>query len=102
MSWSFTSVCDPLRKTIDGIYDSLRREARDTGVTALIAPVDPFNRSKILSPVIAAAGVISVVMFSGIALGAIVTAAAALLAVYYLLTQIFGYELTLAMPTPAS
>ena len=99
MEWSFSGVCEPLRRTFDGLYDALRRESHETGVSALLAPVEPFNRSRIFAPVVAAAGVVSVVMLSGIALGAIVTAAAALAAVYYLLTQVFGYELTLAVPT---
>jgi hypothetical protein len=80
-----------------GLYEGIRREARETGVGALVTPVDPFNRSRVLAPVIAAAGVVSVLLLSGVAIGAVVTAAAALLAVYYLLTQVFGYELTLAM-----
>jgi hypothetical protein len=102
MDWPFASVCEPLRKTVGGIYDAIRRESRKTDVRALITPIEPFNRSRIFSPVVAAAGVVSVVMLSGIALGAIVTAAAALAAVYYLLTQVFGYELTLAVPTASS
>ena len=97
MKWSFAEACEPFQRMFGGLYEGIRREARETGVGALVTPVDPFNRSRVLAPVIAAAGVVSVLLLSGVAIGAVVTAAAALLAVYYLLTQVFGYELTLAM-----
>jgi hypothetical protein len=69
---------------------------------ALIAPIEPFNRSRVIAPVIAAAGVAGLVVLSGIALSAIITAAAALAAMYFLLTQVFGYEISLIVPgTPS-
>jgi hypothetical protein len=96
--WPFSAVCEPFESVFGGLYDSLKRETRDSGVRSLVTPVAPFNRSRVLGPVIAAAGVVSIVMLSGIAIGGVVTAAAALLAVYYLLTQVFGYEISLAVP----
>jgi len=101
MTWPFADTCDSLDRLFDGLYERIRRETRETGVRALVTPVDPFNRSRVLAPVIAAAGVISVVLLSGVALGAAITAAAALLAVYYLLSQVFGYQLSVATPGAA-
>lgn len=101
MRWPFAEACEPFQRVFGNLYEGIRREARETGVGALVTPVDPFNRSRVLAPVIAAAGVVSVLLLSGVAIGAVVTAAAALLAVYYLLTQVFGYELTVAMPGAA-
>jgi hypothetical protein len=101
MRWPFAEACEPPQRMFGNLYEGIRREAKETGVSALVTPVDPFNRSRVLAPVIAAAGVVSVLVLSGVAVGAMVTAAAALLAVYYLLTQVFGYELTVAMPGTA-
>jgi hypothetical protein len=101
MRWPFAEACEPFQRVFGDLYEGIRREARDTGVGALVTPVDPFNRSRVLAPVIAAAGVVSVFLLSGVAIGAAVTAVAALLAVYYLLTQVFGYELVVAMPGAA-
>jgi hypothetical protein len=102
MRWSIPDLCKRLEGYGEDLYDALRRETRDTGVRALIAPIEPFNRSRVLSPIIAAAGVVSFLALSGIAVGAIVTAIVALLAIYYLLTQVFGYEISLAMPGGAN
>ena len=102
MRWPFADVCEQVGGVAGGLYDALRRETRDSGVRALVAPVEPFNRSRLLAPVVAAAAIVGVLMLSGIAVGAVVTAAAAFAAIYYLLTQVFGYEISLTMPGPAS
>ena len=98
MEWPFGKTFASLQGVFEGLYESVQRETREGGVGALVTPIAPFNQSKVLSPVIAAATVVSVVLLAGVALGAALAAVAALLAVYYLLTQIFGYELSLAMP----
>jgi hypothetical protein len=100
--WPFRSACDQFSSYTEGLWESLRRETRDSGMRALIAPIEPFNRSRVIAPVIAAAGVVGLLVFSGIALSAIATAAAALAAVYFLLTQVFGYEISLIVPAPSS
>jgi hypothetical protein len=102
MAWSFNGYCEQLGGYAGGLWESLRRETRDGGVRALIAPIDPFNRSRVVAPVIAAAGIATLLVLSGIALGAVVTAAAALAAIYFLLTQVFGYEISLIVPGPAA
>ena len=103
MRWPFADTWEELGGYAGGLWDSLRRETGDTGMRALIAPVEPFNRSRVLAPFVAAAGIVVVLTLAGVAAGAVVIAAAALAAIYYLLTQVFGYELTLTVPgtTPA-
>ena len=98
MDWSFRSLYDALGSRIEDVLQSLRRETSETGLGPLITPVDPFNRSKLFTPVVTAAGIVSTVMLSGVALGALIVAMAALLALYYVLTEIFGYEFTLTVP----
>jgi hypothetical protein len=101
VDWPFGETFESWQDTFEGLFERLRREAREGGVRALVTPVAPFNQSKTFSPVIAAAAVVSIVLLSGVALGAALAAAAALLAVYYLLTQVFGYELSVAVPGAA-
>ncbi len=88
------------RTQIESLVDAFRRESYEAGISALITPIDPFNRSTLLTPVVAALGVTGVLMLSSVAAGALMAAAAALLAVYFLLTEVFGYEIDLAIPTP--
>ncbi len=84
---------------IESLVDAFRRESHDAGISALITPIDPFNRSTLLTPVVAALGVTGVLMLSSVAAGALMAAAAALLAVYFLLTEVFGYEIDLDIPS---
>ena len=65
---------------------------------SVISPVDPYNRSAVLTPIVAAAGVVGVVMLSGIVIASAVTAAAALLALYFLLSRVFGFDITMDLP----
>lgn len=65
---------------------------------SLVSPVDPYNRSTVLTPIVAAAGVVGVVMLSGVAIAASITAAAALLALYFLLSHVFGFDITMDLP----
>jgi hypothetical protein len=65
---------------------------------SLLSPVDPYNRSTVLTPIVAAAGVVGVVMLSGVVLASAVTAAAALLALYFLLSRVFGFDITMDLP----
>jgi hypothetical protein len=102
VTWPFGGSCEQFGAYAGGLWDALRRETRQSGVRALIAPIEPFNRSRVIAPVVAAAGVVGVLVLSGIALGAIVTAATALAAIYFLLTQVFGYEISLIVPGATS
>jgi len=67
----------------------------EPGFGTLFAPVAPFNRIPFLSPLIAVAGATAVVVLTGVAAASLVVMSLSLLAVVYLLTQVFGYEIVL-------
>jgi len=64
-------------------------------LSTLLRPVDPYNRWPLLSPVIGAAGAAAMVALSGVALAAFVVMMAALAMIWFLLSEIFGFELAL-------
>ena len=99
MAWDFSDMWSHMGEQVEGIFSSFGEETREGGFASLVSPVDPFNRSAVLTPIVAAAGVVGVVMLSGVAVGAMVTTVAALMAVYYLLTAVFGYDISFAPPT---
>lgn len=100
MAWSFSDLFDTLGDQVQGMFDAFTQERQEGGLAALVMPIDPFNRSSILAPIIGAAGVISALMLSGVAVGALATMLAALLALYFLLSRVFGYEISLDL-TPS-
>jgi len=101
MNWSFSDLWGSVEEQVQGLFDAVGDESRQGGFASLVTPVDPFNRSAILTPIVAAAGVVGVVMLSGVAVGATITTISALLAVYYLLSAVFGYEISFAVPGAA-
>lgn len=73
----------------------------EPGFRALFSPVGPFNRVPFLSPVIAVAGAAAVLVLTGVAAASLVVLSLSLLAVLFLLTQVFGYEIVMpTMPMP--
>lgn len=67
----------------------------EPGFGTLFAPVSPFNRWPFLSPIIGIAGAAAIFTLTGVAAAALVVMSLSLLAVVYLLTQVFGYEIVL-------
>ncbi|RMD83096.1 MAG: hypothetical protein D6815_07500 [Candidatus Dadabacteria bacterium] len=97
--WSgLTSLWSSAKAEIEGFVEAFRRQNTEAALSALVTPVDPFNRSPLLTPVVAALGVAGILFLSSVAAGALMAAAAALLAVYFLLTEVFGYEIDLSLP----
>ena len=93
---------DDLGRQVRDWYSTFARHARERGFVSLVEPVAPYNQSRILAPAVAAAAVVGIVMLGGVVVAASVIAAAALAAVIFLLTEIFGYDLALAVaPGPA-
>jgi hypothetical protein len=94
---------DDASRSFAGIFGSQgegtwsRGGARDDepGFGTLFAPIAPFNRWPFLSPVVAVAGAAAIFALTGIAAAALVVMSLALLAVVFLLTQVFGYEIVL-------
>lgn len=92
---------------LDYIYDqarqlleSIRQETSERGLMPLLEPVAPFNKSPILLPLVVAGSLISLIFLSGIAIGAFAALFTALLALYLLLSEVFGVSLEL-QPFPA-
>ena len=91
---------------LDYIYDqakqlieSVREETREHGILPLLEPVAPFNRSKLLLPLVIAGSLMSLVFLSGIAIGAFAALFTALVGLYLLLSEVFGVSLELnALP----
>jgi hypothetical protein len=98
--WSWEEVWGDAGGHADDLFRAFRsfsEGAGRAGFRTLASPVDPFNRSS-LTPLVAVAGVVGVVMLSGVAIGAALVAAAALVALYFLLHHIFGFEVSIDVP----
>lgn len=87
---------------LDYVYDqarqlleTIKQETREQGLLPLFEPVAPFNRSRLLLPLIVAGSLVSLVFLSGIAIGAFATMFVALLALYLLLSEVFGISFEL-------
>jgi hypothetical protein len=64
----------------------------DDGILPLLRPVAPFNEPAVLAPVVAISAVLGLIIFSGVAISAFATLMIALLALYLVLAEIFGYS----------
>ena len=95
-SWNFSDLLSAVSEQFDTLTSAIWEESNENGFLALVTPVDPFNRSDLLTPIVSAAGIITMIMLSGVAVGAMATLLAALMALYYVLTEVFGYELAVA------
>jgi hypothetical protein len=75
------------------LLDNLRQETTERGLMPLLEPVAPFNQSPLLLPLVVAGSLISLIFLSGIAIGAFAALFTALLALYLLLSEVFGVSL---------
>jgi hypothetical protein len=80
------------------LIESVREETRDLGLLPLLEPVAPFNRSRLLLPLVIAGSLLSLVFLSGIAIGACAALFTALVGLYLLLSEVFGVSLELTVP----
>jgi len=96
---NWQNTFDEIGRRAHDWYSAFARQSARTGFSSLVEPVAPYNRSGILAPVVAVAGVVGIIVLAGVVVAASAVAAAALLAVIFLLTEIFGYDLSLAVPT---
>ena len=86
-------------RAMDWTFEDLLDSAGGSdGLASLFTPVAPYNTNSLLTPLVAAAAAGAVVVLGGIAMGAFAAAMVAIMAVYFLLTSVFGYELTVAVP----
>ena len=75
------------------LLEAIREETREQGLLPFLAPVEPFNSSPLLLPLVVLGALTSLVLLSGIALGAFAALLAALLGLYLLLSEVFGVSL---------
>lgn len=94
MEWAWSDLWEEIGGGAERVFSAFQADGdAKRKLQAMLSPVDPYNRSSVLTPLVAAAGVVGVVMLSGVALAAAAIAAAALLALYFLLSQVFGFEI---------
>ncbi|MBI5504860.1 MAG: hypothetical protein HY899_08655 [Deltaproteobacteria bacterium] len=99
MASDFEEMMRELRRGLDDIFtkvDGAEHEMPRGGLSTFFSPVDPYNRWPVFAPLLAAVGVAALVAFSGVAMVAFTAMMLALSAVWFLLSEVFGYELSLA------
>jgi hypothetical protein len=66
---------------------------QEHGVLPLLAPVSPFDRPAFLAPAVALGGLVAFLLLSGVAVTALGALLLALLALYALLVEVFGFTI---------
>ncbi len=102
MASDFEEMMRELRRGLDGVFEKVggaEQEMPRGGLSSFFSPVDPYNRWPVFAPLLAAVGVAALVALSGVAVVAFAAMMAALAAMWFLLSEVFGYELALA-PIP--
>jgi hypothetical protein len=87
-----SGVIEAIVGQVRSIVKDMGVQLGDEGILPLLRPVAPFNEPAMLAPVIAISAVIGVVVCSGVAISAFATLMVALLALYLVLAEIFGYS----------
>lgn len=77
------------------LVSEMGQQLNGQGLLPLLRPVAPFNEPAVLAPVVAIAAMLGMVIFSGVAISAFATLMVALLALYLMLAEIFGYSFEL-------
>jgi hypothetical protein len=83
---------DAIYEQLSGLSDRFREEVRAQGLFPLLRPVAPFNEPQFLAPIVTLAAVIGFMLLSGLAISAFATLLVALLALYLLLAEVFGFS----------
>ena len=81
-----------LMNQVRGVVGDVGEQLGEQGFLPLLRPVAPFNESVVLGPVVAISALIGVAIFSGVAISAFAALIVALLALYLVLAEIFGYS----------
>lgn len=81
--------------------DLMSREAA-TELVRLSRPVEPFNAFDLFAPVIGLAGLLAGLLLAGVALASLGTLLASLLALGFLLTEVFGVTFELNEFSPSA
>ena len=91
-SFDFEDALRNFRRNFGGGFTSTSTDGEEPGFATLFAPVDPWNRFPLLAPIISVVGATAVILFTGIAATSLVVMSFALMAVWFLLSEVFGYE----------
>jgi hypothetical protein len=75
-----------------GVVGDLGQQLAQHGVVPLLRPVAPFNEPAVLAPVVAGLAIIGFFFFSGVAISAFATLIVALLVLYLVLAEVFGFS----------
>ncbi len=86
---------DAARRHLGELVGALWVEMRERGVTPYLEPVGPYSRG-LAGPLVAAAGIVGLVLLSGIAVTGMSIALLALVALWMLLRDVFGFSFELA------
>jgi hypothetical protein len=84
-----------LRDQMLTFWKQLREQRPETGYLPLLRPVAPYDSPDVFSPLSAIGVLLALIVTSGIALGAMAILLAALLALYFLMTEVLGITVEL-------
>ena len=87
-SW-LEDIARQVRSLLTAVVD----EARGDGLLPMMRPIAPFNQPSFLAPVVTVAGLMSMMLLSGVAVTAFGMMLVAMLAMYLLLVQVFGLSI---------
>ena len=88
-------MMDYIYEQAKALLDAVRNEASEQGLMPLLEPVAPFNQSRVLLPAVLVGSQLSLMLLSGVAIGAFAALFGALLGLYLLLSEVFGISLEL-------
>ncbi len=88
-------MMDYIYEQAKALLEAVRTEASEQGLMPLLEPVAPYNRSPAMLPLVLAGSLLSLMLLSGVAVGAFAALFVALLGLYLLLSEVFGISLEL-------
>ena len=90
-----TSWFDELSRQVRAMMDAAWEEAKNEGLLPMLRPIAPFNQPGFMAPLVTVSGVVSLMLLSGVAVGAFGAMLVAMFAIYLLLVQVFGVSIEL-------
>lgn len=92
---TFPAWIDELGRQLGALAEAFWLDVRERGVAVYVQPVGPYGRS-LVAPLVTAAGILGIIVLAGVAVTAMGTAVLALVALWLLLSQVFGFSLEFA------
>ncbi len=92
---AYDSWLSEVRTQLGSVVDAFWGEVKQHGILQVLEPVPPFNRPGFLSPAVAVGGLLSIILLSGLAVGAFGSLLLSLLALYIVLVDVFGFSVEL-------